>query len=130
MLNKIGKRAKNLIEKRTREGYGVNEAGAKEKLAPLAPHSTIPERRRFSRLSSKTTPETSNLTRTGGMLRDLKVRLNEKTIEIYFNQDSSAKKEDYAREGSRNRPKRPFASLTTEEIDKLVKFYIQMINKG
>lgn len=120
----MGNRATNLIKKRTREGFGV-ENGQPVKFAPLAP-STI-RKRQTKTLSSKTSPRTSNLTETGQMVDSLKWRVENNKIVIFFTNDSSSNKETYARVGSNNRPARPFADLTDEELRKLIIFYHQQI---
>jgi hypothetical protein len=58
------------------------EDGNKSDLAPLSP-GYIKQRERDARLHPETSPETSNLTRTGEMLDSLKYRIRDGKLEIY-----------------------------------------------
>lgn len=69
----LGDFALNLIVKRSRLGYGVEENfGPRYKFDKLSPNY-IKSRKRFRGLSSTTSPSKSNITRTGQLLLSMRV---------------------------------------------------------
>lgn len=82
-LRILGEDAKKLIQKRTRLGGGVERSlGPRVKLKKLS--DPYKRQRKRSRLDSTTTPAKSNLTRTGGMLRDIGVKVGFRKAIIRF----------------------------------------------
>lgn len=72
-LRPVGRFAVDLIVKRTRLGYGVdNNFGIKSRLKPLSQRYQE-FRKKYQALSSTTRPTKSNLTLTGQMLKSMKV---------------------------------------------------------
>lgn len=81
----------DIIRDRTRDGYGITEDnGAKRNLKKLA-KSTIIRRElldRQGKLSSETTPFTSNLTQSGQMLDSITLKkISGKRYNVVFNED-------------------------------------------
>ena len=109
-LQKISELLRNQIKTRTRLGYGVDDNGTQSKLKPLA-KSTI-KSRESKRLSSETSPSTSNLTESGDMLDGMTARVSQYTngtrIEIQL-QAKDLKKAQYVSED------RPFMNLTSQQ---------------
>lgn len=70
-------------------------------------------------LSSATSPTKSNLTLSGQMIDSIDYSIKGTTIEIAARGRDNKDKVFYAHEGSKNRPKRTFLSLTNKEIVKL-----------
>lgn len=116
-----------LIQKRTRLGYGVSQdLGARTRLRGLKP-SYIAQRRRLGRrgyLDNSTRPGLSNLTLTGQMIRSLKVistKDGQTTISPY----------GVRRDGKRNEKiaayqadaGRIFNKLSLNEYNQLLRFY-------
>jgi len=127
-LVNVGVFATELIVKRTRLGYGVDESlGKKAKLAPLS-QKYIKSRKMFDGLSELTTPKRSNLTRTSQMLYSIRsvVKGNTVKIEPSGTRDDGKRNKDIARynqEGGRGRPKRIFMNLSSLEFKQTVRFY-------
>lgn len=127
-LGPVGEFAKDILVKRTRLGYGVEQSlGQKKKLAPLSPRY-VKSRKMFAGLSSLTTAKRSNLTRTGQMLNSIRSTVKGKIIEIgpSGTRDDGKRNSDIARyneQGGRNRPKRVFLNLSRLEFNQIVRFY-------
>ena len=123
-MKPIAQKVLETVRDRTRAGYGVNDSNQIEPLKGLA-ETTKARRRSFKRLSRFTTPEKSNLTMTGDMLRSLRAEVGKGNIKLVFTNTDAANKEEYARAGGR-----PFATLSQSEVTEIVKFYSDLINKG
>lgn len=131
-LQQLGAMASDMIRLRTRLGYGVEKPGQpRSKLATLA-ESTKKERKRLKgkgRLNESTSPNKSNLTRTGQLLSSLGVLSYGKTsvtVGVSGPRNDGKTNEQvarYAAEGSTSddnpRPKRAFISLTDIEQKRL-----------
>ena len=104
-LRILGEDAKSLIQKRTRLGGGVEKSlGPRTKLNKL---STLykKQRKRFKgrgQLDSTTTPAKSNLTQTGGMLRDIGVKIKGLSVIIRFITPFAKKKAKWVQDAGRN----------------------------
>jgi hypothetical protein len=109
-----------IIKERTREGFGISGGeGRKKKLKELA-ESTI-KSRRSKKLSSETTPSTSNLTETGKLLDGIKVKSsNKKTVQIVSGREDVR---DYIEKD------RKFLGLTKGELTELDKKMEKLINE-
>ena len=127
----VGVFATELIVKRTRLGYGVEQSlGQKKKFAVLSP-SYIKSRSMFDGLSDMTTAKRSNLTRTSQMLDSIRSVVKGNTIEIAPSgtRDDGKRNKDVARwneEGRSKRPKRPkriFMNISSLEFKQTVRFY-------
>jgi hypothetical protein len=114
-----------LVERVRGEGKGVKrEDGNKGDLKPLSP-DYIKQRARDPRLHSETTPETSNLTRTGEMLDSLKYRINrDGSLEIYVAGGTHVlQKVIYTNEA------RPWVNLGRAEKTAIYEFVSKLISK-
>ena len=128
-----------LVQKRTRLGYGSNN-GSKQKLAGLSTKYKNQRKKdkKTGRLSPKTTPGRSNLTRTGQMLDSIKSKVTGYgKAEIYIDggrTDSDLtnnKVREYVEENGR-----PFFNFTAQEekqitrtISKRLKTFIRELFK-
>jgi hypothetical protein len=120
-MNKIGNFIVEEIRSRSRAGYGVKTPGGAEKKFKGLNAAYIKQRRRM-RLSSFTTPSTSNITRSGRLLAGLR----------YKTKDGGARIEPSgtSREGVDNTKiaeyladqGRPFMNLSKYQMDRLLKF--------
>lgn len=113
---------KNLIQRRTRLGFGVEDSGTpKKKLVPLAP-STIKSRqykKGLGKLSELTNPPKSNLTETAAMLDSLKGTAKKGVITVEPVGDRNKKLAAIHTLGGPNLPARPFLNLAQEDIKQL-----------
>lgn len=90
-LLEVGEQVKKDIIKRTKLGYGVSEPeGGQSKLKPLSGNYTV--QRKKLPLDSTTSPKKSNLTQTGKMLNDIKVKGHETTITLTLGSELSNNK--------------------------------------
>lgn len=123
-MKSLGQETVRLIVERTQEqGRGVSGGfgGRKKKLKKLA-ESTIKRRNGLKKLSSKTSPDTSNLTMTGKLIQSVTSRVKGfSRVLIYI-------------KGSRNKTvaehvqtDRPFLLLTKTETNTLLKFFKRLI---
>lgn len=115
-MEAMGEAASELIKKRTRLGYGVDEhGGSKKKLKKLSEPYKKTRKRNKSDLSGETTPARSNLTREGDMLNDLgPVSSSQGNVEVGFSNKDSEQKAEWVTEGGR-----PFNNLSKSEIKQL-----------
>lgn len=113
-MEKLGEAAAELIKKRTRLGYGVDESGgSKAKLKPLS--EPYKKTRKKHKPTGPSTPAKSNLTYTGQMLDDLgPTSSSEGHVEIGFKTEESAQKAEWVTEGGR-----PFNNLSKSEIKQI-----------
>lgn len=124
----VGQEAVELIKKRTRLGYGVEDQGKpKTKLKKLSP-GYINQRKR-NKPTGPSTPAKSNLTYSGDMLDALEAKKKQDNkIEIGFKNSEEEKKAEYVSED------RPFNNLSKAEIkqlqQKLEKALRDAINKN
>jgi hypothetical protein len=87
--NKIGELGKDLITKRTKSGFGV-ENRTKKPLPPL--RETSVSRRRRKILDSSTNPTKSNLTESGDMLKSIKHKPTKDGVIIEVTGEENIKK--------------------------------------
>ena len=130
--NELGQYIVDLIVERTRgEGKGVKAVNVSP-LAELQP-STIKQRRRLP-LHSETTPDKSNLTRTGKLLDSIvyksRVTLNGISYSITISDKELDRIAGWLEQGSKNMKPRPFLKLSKGEdtkvddkLDELIKKY-------
>jgi len=113
-LNKLANILLQMVKVRVRGGYGSKD-GKKIRLMPLA-SATIKQRKylqRKGKLSSKTSPHTSNLTSSGNMIDDMNTQCT--PTSIIFSIDAP-----YSKYTQKNRPIFP---LVKEEIDRALEFF-------
>jgi hypothetical protein len=128
VLNKLGEFTVNIVQRRTRLGYGVDDNfEERRKLARLS-DKYVQSRRKYAGLSSTTTPKKSNLTRTGQMLESLRHKVKGNTVEIRPTGRRSDGKtnEDvayYNAIGGRNKPPRIFNNVSRLEFQQILRFY-------
>lgn len=126
-LRPLGEKIKDRIRIRTRLGKGVESTGAQQKpLKKLSPNY-VTERKRLAAagdLSDKTSPKTSNLTRTGQMLDELKSTTTDRQIVIDFQTERSKIIAGFHTTGGPNLPKRRFLDLGAEDL-KFLKAYMR-----
>lgn len=120
----LGEQAVQIIVKRTRLGYGVDN-GTRFSLKSI-PWSDRYKRFRkiYKQLDSTTAPGKSNLTLTGQMLRSVKVLRAEGSTVIIGPQgrrDDGQNNEDIARYNAQR--KRKFMELSVNEYGQLVRIY-------
>lgn len=128
-LKMLGDYIANTVVERTRSGRGVKKMfGNISRLAPLK-KSTIKKREMFRGLDSTTTPETSNLTMTGKMLRSIKAKVQDGKITIAPTGERNIKLAQYAHDGSANRKPRVFMNFSRGELTSFVKIYRQIVGK-
>jgi hypothetical protein len=127
VMKKVGQFSLNLVVKRTRLGYGVDQDGGnKSKLKFLSPRY-IESRKQFKKLgllSPTTTPKKSNLTRTGQMIDSLKFRIiNRTTIQISptGTRDDGEKNTDVAKWNADKG--RVFLNISALEFKQITRFY-------
>ena len=128
VLKEFGDFITEIIVERTRSGRGVKKMfGNISRLAPLKT-STIKKREMFAGLDNTTTPETSNLTMTGKMLRSIKTTVTEGKIIIRPTGARNIKVAQYAHDGSKHRQPRIFMNLSRGEFTSFVKLYKKMMS--
>lgn len=120
-----GELAKNLVFDRTKKGYGsIN--GKRYKFEALDPDTV--EQRRRGQLGSRTAPGKSNLTHTGEMLSDLRVKASKGEVIIDLASESSREKAEWNRKNGKE-----FMDLTKKEekeVRELVKDTLgKLLNK-
>jgi phage gpG-like protein len=125
-LSPIAIELKNIIQRRTRLGSGVEESGQpKVPLAPLAPSTRRSRKYKkgLGKLSELTSPNKSNLTETSQMLGSLRgyARKNATagTIDIQPTGDRNRKLAAIHTLGGPKLPKRPFLNLSAQDIKQL-----------
>lgn len=115
-INKIADFTKEAVKERITSGLGVEKNDGTEKPFKKLKDSTIRRRERLQkkgRLSSKTSPDTSNQTESGEMVREIKAIKNGLNITI----KPSASREDVAQK--QEEMGRPSFNLSKKEIDKI-----------
>ena len=123
-MEKLGEAASELIRKRTRLGYGVEDHnGSKTKLNPLG--EPYKKSRKRNKPSGPTTPARSNLTNSGDMLDDLgPVKSSEGNVEVGFKSELSSKKAEWVTEGGR-----PFNNLSKSEVKQIEQALAEEVGK-
>lgn len=86
LKNALGVKTKNIVVERTRSGKGINFKNKQE--IQLDPHKPayVRERRflqRKGKLSATTSPTTSNLTKSGDLVNDVKHAITDKGALVY-----------------------------------------------
>lgn len=136
IIDEVGKNIIEIIQVRTRSGYGANKPeGSNIKLAALK-DSTIAARKRLKKkgkLSKDTSPGKSNLTQTGSMLDNLRAESKKGVVTIRGGSSEDSEKAFHAHTGSDNRPPRPFLFLSSSEGEQLAKrlkaFVAKILNR-
>lgn len=125
-LGPIAIETKNIIQRRTRLGKGVEESGApKTPLAALAESTKQSRKYKKARgvLSDKTSANKSNLTETSEMLGSLRGYARKKakagTIDVQPTGDRNRKLAAIHTLGGPKLPKRAFLNLAAEDIKQL-----------
>jgi len=125
-LSPIAIELKNIIQRRTRLGSGVEESGQPK--VPLAPLATSTKQARkykkgLGKLSELTSPNKSNLTESSAMLGSLRgyARKNAKagTMEVKPTGDRNKKLAAIHTLGGVNLPKRAFLNMSAQDIKQL-----------
>lgn len=120
--------AKEMVRSHTKKGYGVDKEGAPQKRLKGLSESYKKQRRRLKRqgiLSPDTTPNKSNLTNTGDMLKSLSHRSTRNTATVFLKGDKEKKKaEKQAKVG------RKFMNLSKSERQRIKKIIQEAIHKG
>lgn len=118
-MQKIGDEAATIIRRRTLLGYGVAVSGGPRQALKRLADSYVSARRRQAGLSTKTTPQKSNLTRFGFLLDSLVARvrrLGEVEIKPDGTRPDGLTNEKVAEYVSEDRP---FLNLSDNEIKQL-----------
>lgn len=121
-LGPIAVELKNIIQRRTRLGSGVDQTGApKTPLADLASSTKLSRQRKKTAglLSDKTSPNKSNLTETGQMLDSLKGSSRKGEIIVEPTGDRNKKLSAIHTLGGPKLPKRRFLDLAAQDIKQL-----------
>ncbi len=125
-MRDLGRAAAKAIRNRTKSGKGVRSTGGPERKFKKLSTQYIEFRRR-SKLSSTTTPETSNLTFSGKMIRSIKtisvrtgIRGKSELI-VGPSGNKNIKKAIWVSD------KRPFMNLSGKDIKKLIELMTQRI---
>lgn len=126
LTDKIGRKVVNTVKARTRDGFGVKNNGdrkGKLKAIKKATKNIRKDLKKKGRLSGKTTPETSNLTRSGRMLDNIKYKASKNEVVIA----PKGKEQEKARKVSKDRP---FMNLSKKEIKEVTKLVADEIIDG
>ena len=130
--NALGQKASQMVTDRTKSGFGVKKNNSGEtQLKPLSP-KYIEQRKKLKsrgKLSSETTPNKSNLMKTGEMLNDIIYKSNSKEAVVFIKEEKNKKK------AIRGKKERPFMNLSKNEIQELTnivneKIKIDITKKG
>lgn len=135
-MKKYGEMVADMIRLRTRLGDGVpREMAEKEKLKPLA-DSTKEQRKRLQskgKLSNLTTPNKSNLTRTGQLLDSEKVKsvsTGKVTVGPSGTRDDGKSNADVAEYVSKSRPYNHLSRVETKRVNDAVKRDVRTLIKN
>lgn len=126
LMSEIGELVAKTVKDRTRDGFGVSENYENKKA--LKPLTAATKRIRTGvqkkgQLSSQTTPETSNLTRSGRMLNNIGYNASDKEVIILPKGKEQLKARDVSKD-------RPFMNLSKQEINTVIKLIKNKINIG
>jgi hypothetical protein len=124
----VGEYAVGKIKARTRKGFGVSERGEKtQRLAGLKDNYKEQRKRlkQQGKLSGETSPNKSNLTKTGEMLDNFKVTPTENSVTISFNSPKLSARARYVSDKGR-----PFLNLSKQELWKVNKIIKDAIKAG
>lgn len=124
-MQEVANLAKNQVVERTSKGFGVKKPeGPKERLKGIS-ESTKKRRRRYAKagdLSSETSPNKSNLTRSRQMLKSVDAKASTAKAEVFLNNEQARNKaEDQVNQG------REFMNLSKTEVQKIKKLLEQKI---
>lgn len=117
-FRQIGEQIKDTVVNRTQKGFGVDENGAPQTRLKGLSESYKKQRSRLKKqgkLSGNTTANKSNLTKSGKMLSDIKVRATNDSVTV-FPSGKDRKKAIYQDEAGRK-----FMNLSKSEINKIKK---------
>lgn len=126
-LKDIAKDTAKSVQTRSRLGKSVVKDGANvSRLEQLKP--TYKKQRKGlkkgGKLSNKTTPNKSNLTKSGSMLNNIKSRTTTNGFEIYINGEKNQEKAKYVQKN------RPFMFLAKFEIKLIIESIIDRIRRS
>ena len=114
-LRILGEDAKRLIQKRTRLGGGVERSlGPRTKLKSLSESYKKQRKKNKVKLDRTTTPARSNLTFTGGMLRDIGVKVSKAKVSLRFITPFAKDKAKWVQDAGRE-----FFNITKPEFKQL-----------
>lgn len=118
-MKEIGEYAAGLIKERTRKGFG-SDNGKSSRLQKLKPGYTKQRQKLKAKgqLSNETTPNKSNLTKTGEMLDNIQVTPGKNEVTLGFTGKNQQKAQYVTEKG------RPFFGLSTKEqwkVNKVIK---------
>lgn len=85
LMDKVGREIKETVQARTRKGYGVKEPKGKQERLKGLTESYKKQRKRLKaqgKLSGETTPNTSNLTKSGDMVNSIDYVVNKTTVTV------------------------------------------------
>lgn len=112
----LGEKTKNFVFKRTKAGKAVGKGKTEDQLKPHT--ASYKRERRFlqrrGKLASDTSPATSNLTKSGEMLADLKSDITDKGAIVYLGSNESKIKMKEQKKGE-------VMKLTKQEEDSLAR---------
>lgn len=126
VTDKVGRKVAKTVRERTRKGFGVKaNGGRKERLKKLKkPTKKIrQDLKKKGQLSGKTTPNRSNLTRSGRMLDNIGYSASDKEVTIAPKGKEQLKARDVSKD-------RPFMNLSKTEIKEVTKLVAEEIIKG
>lgn len=115
-MQRLGKMAIQIIQRRTRRGRGVSKSGGSVRtLKRLSPNYIAARKRQRRKLSRFTSPGKSNLTFTGKMLSSMQATVvKQGHVRIGFKGRRNEKVAEYVSK------QRPFNNLARKEINALV----------
>lgn len=125
-MEAVGEFTKDLVVKRTRLGYGVDENfGEKSKFADLST-SYVLARKRNSGLSSLTRPKKSNLTKTGQLLDSIRAKYVRKGVILITptgTRTDGKSNLNIAQYNADSPKKRIFNRVSQKEFNQVLRFY-------
>jgi hypothetical protein len=125
----MGQFARELIVKRTRLGYGVEDNFAPRKKLGALKASYVKQRSMFEGLDSTTRPKKSNLTRTGEMLESLESKYVRKGLVLIEPKGARNRKvalyntQEVTYANGYTKPARIFNRVSDNEYRQILRFY-------
>lgn len=126
LMDRIGSEVAQIVKTRTRKGFGVSANLAPQKRLKGISESYKKQRKRLAtqgRLSSETTVNRSNLTKTGDMLDDITHTSTTNTATIFI---KSSRNRGKAERGAKERP---FMNLSKSEANKITRIVEEELRK-
>lgn len=128
VMKEVAVVAKEMVRSHTKKGYGVDNDGDPQTRLKGLSESYKKQRRRIKKqgkLSPDTTPNKSNLTKTGDMLKSLSHRSTKDTATIFLKGDKEKKKAE-----EQEKLGRKFMNISKIERQKIKRIITEAINKG